>query len=135
MSPYVLLVASLALFSGGYCTGAIENENHSEDAFLRSTLFPPTETNVSLVRFYLWTRANPGVDDFDELYVGDEESVLDSHFDAGRKTKVLAHGWTSDGFDSFVTNATMLYLEKGKIPQPTNGPHFNPNFFTQRTAM
>ena len=119
MSQHALLVASLALFSGGFCTGGA-TENYSP------TLFPPTETNVSLVRFYLWTRANPGVDDYDELYVGDEESVLDSHFDAGRKTKILAHGWTSDGMDSFVTNATMLYLEKGDQKFPNQRPFLQP---------
>ena len=130
MSLHVLLVASSALFARGCCTES--TENYSE----RPTFFPPTETNVSLVRFYLWTRANPGVDDFDELYVDDEESILDSHFDAGRKTKILAHGWTSDGMDSFVTNATMRYLEKGnnKIPRPTAAPP-STSSFAQRTAM
>ena len=79
------------------------------------TLFPPTETNVSMVRFYLWTRENPGVDDFDELFVGDEESILNSHFDPQKKTKVLAHGFTSDGLDDFVVYTTEAYLEKGEL--------------------
>ena len=78
------------------------------------SLFPPAETNVSLVRFYLWTRENPDVDDFDELFMGDEESILNSHFDPQKKTKILAHGFTSNGMDDFVTYTTEAYLEKGE---------------------
>ena len=114
------LLAFAALISGRTYTEA--NDSYPTDALLPTTSFPPTETNVSMVRFYLWTRENPYVDDFDELFVGDEESILNSHFDPQKKTKILAHGFTSDGMDDFVTYTTEAYLEKGEehiniIPQ------------------
>ena len=47
-----------------------------------------TDTNVSTIRFYLWTRDNSGDDDFDELFVGDGgASILGSRYDGGRRTK------------------------------------------------
>ena len=47
-----------------------------------------TDTNVSTIRFYLWTRDNSGDDDFDELFVDEGgESILGSRYDGGKKTK------------------------------------------------
>ena len=88
--------------------------SYPTDDLKHLALSPPAETNVSLVQFYLWTRENPDVDDFDELFMGDEESISNSHFDPRKKTKILAHGFTSNGMDDFVTYTTEAYLEKGE---------------------
>ena len=73
-----------------------------------------TDTNVSLIRFYLYTRQNPGLQDYDELFVDDAESIINSHFDVAKKTKIVAHGFSSGPFTS---NAAITlreaYLEKG----------------------
>merc|ERR1712241_1464813 len=107
----VTFVAPLICLIGG---ASMENTAvYGTNTYLSNpTIFPPTETNVSLIRFYLWTRDNPIEDDYDELFVDDEESILNSHFDGGKKTKVLAHGFTSNGLTSFVRNAREAYLEK-----------------------
>ena len=110
----VTFVALLICIIGG---ASMENGVvYGYDTYLSNpTIFPPTETNVSLIRFYLWTRENQVEEDYDELFVGDEESTLNSHFDGRKKTKILAHGFTSSGLTSFVRNAREAYLEKGKI--------------------
>lgn len=120
------LLALTFLISGRAFTEA--NDSFPRDDLMRSTSFPPTETNVSLVRFYLWTRENPDVEDFDELFVGDEESILSSHFDPQKKTKILAHGFTSDGKDDFVTYTTEAYLEKGE-------EHILPNLYLIKASF
>ena len=98
--------------------GSVSTENtvvYGSDTYLTNpTMFPPTETNVSLIRFYLWTRENQVEDDYDELFVGDEESILNSHFDGGKKTKILVHGYTSNGLSSFPRDAREAYLKKGE---------------------
>jgi len=86
--------------------------NGSDLHFSNPTMFPPTETNVSLIRFYLWTRENQVEEDYDELFVDDNESLLNSHFDARRRTKILVHGYTSNGLASFVKDVREAYLEK-----------------------
>ena len=74
-----------------------------------------TDTNVSTIRFYLWTRDNSGDDDFDELFVGDGgESILGSRYDGGRRTKVLVHGYGDNGRTGWVRNMKDAYLAKGK---------------------
>ena len=74
-----------------------------------------TDTNVSLIRFYLYTRQNPGLYDYDELFVDDAESILDSHFDVAKKTKIVAHGFSSGPFTSGgALTLREAYLEKGK---------------------
>ena len=85
-----------------------------------ATVFFPTETNVSLVRFYLWTRESNDMNDFDELYVGDEDSILTSCSYPQKKTKILAHGFTSNGMDNFVTGTTEAYLNKVEKQQMTD---------------
>ena len=70
------------------------------------------ETNVSYIRFYLWTRQNPGTEDFDELFVDDVGSILESHFDASKKTKILAHGAGGKGLD--LGELRNAYLAKGR---------------------
>ena len=73
-----------------------------------------TDTNVSLIRFYLYTRQNPGLQEYDELYVDDAESILNSHFDVAKKTKIVAHGFSSGPFTSGAAIALReAYLEKG----------------------
>ena len=75
-----------------------------------------TDTNVSLIRFYLYTRQNPGLQEYDELFVDDAESILDSHFDVARKTKIVAHGFSSGPFTSGAAiTLREAYLEKGKV--------------------
>jgi len=72
---------------------------------------PRTDTNVSSIRFYLWTRDNSGADDFEELFVGDDgESILNSRYDGGRKTKVLVHGYGDYGRTGWVQNMRDAYL-------------------------
>ena len=105
-------ILSVSLFAVQIGGAAIEEEDGL--ATMAPTRFPPTETNVSLIRFYLWTRDNQVEEEYDELFVGDGESILNSHFDGGKKTKVLAHGFTSSGLTSFVGNAREAYLEKGE---------------------
>ena len=115
MTDYRLLtvafVGSLVCIMGSV---SAHNTVHESDAFLSNlTMVPPTESNVSLIRFYLWTRENQVEEDYDELFVDDEESVLNSHFDGSKKTKILDHGYTSNGLASFVRNAREAYLLKG----------------------
>ena len=70
---------------------------------------------MSSIRFYLWTRDNPGADDFEELFVGDYgESILNSRYDGGRKTKVLVHGYGDYGRTGWVQNMRDAYLTLGK---------------------
>ena len=109
----VTFVAPLICLIGGV---SMENTAvYGSNTYLSNpTIFPPTETNVSLIRFYLWTRDNPMEDDYDELFVDDEDSIFNSHFDGRRKTKILVHGFTSNGLTSFVRNAREAYLEKGE---------------------
>ena len=108
----MIIISSLVYIFGCVCA---ENSDvyGSDFHFSNPTLFPPTETNVSLIRFYLWTRENQVEEDYDELFVDDNESLLNSHFDARRRTKILVHGYTSNGLTSFVKNAREAYLEKG----------------------
>ena len=109
----IISVSLFAVLIGG---AAVEEEDDLAATLFppNATLFPPTETNVSLIRFYVWTRDNQVEDEYDELFIGDAESILNSHFDGGKKTKVLAHGFGSSGLTSFVASAREAYLEKGK---------------------
>ena len=71
------------------------------------------DTNVSTIRFYLWTRDNTGDDDFDELFVGDGgESILGSRYDGVRKTKVLVHGYGDSGLTGWVRSMKDAYLAR-----------------------
>ena len=96
----IILIGILALFAHGVS---------AEDFWAFRT-----DTNVSLIRFYLYTRQNPGLQDYDELFVDDAESIVHSHFDVAKKTKIVAHGFSSGPFTS---NAAITlreaYLEKG----------------------
>ena len=44
----------------------------------------------------------------------DLQSVVDSNFNASLKTKVLVHGYTGDGDQSWVIRMKAGFLEKGK---------------------
>ena len=44
----------------------------------------------------------------------DLQSVVDSNFNASLKTKVLVHGYTGDGDQSWVIRMKNGFLEKGK---------------------
>lgn len=48
------------------------------------------------VHFWLWTRSNPGAEDFYELIINDVANLLASPFDASLPTHVLAHGWNTN---------------------------------------
>ena len=73
---------------------------------------PTTSTNVSEVRFYLWTRQNPEHEQ--ELFFRNEESVTGSLFNPEVKTKVLVHGFTSSGKTTWVRRVTAAYLKMGE---------------------
>ena len=62
-------------------------------------------------------RENSGDDDFDELFVGDEQGVLDSRFDGARKTKLLVHGYGDSGRTGWVRRMKDAYLTKGELGQ------------------
>ena len=109
--PVIIISSFIYIF--GYVSAENSVVNGSDLHFSNPTMFPPTETNVSLIRFYLWTRENQVEEDYDELFVDDNESLLNSHFDARRRTKILVHGYTSNGLASFVKNVREAYLEKG----------------------
>ena len=66
------------------------------------------------------------MNNFDELYGGDEDSILTSRFDPQKKTKILAHGFTSNGMDDFVTGTTEAYLGTILKGRPQNFWDFGP---------
>ena len=68
-------------------------------------------TNITLTRFYLWTRANPTVEQ--ELIWGDLSSLSDSNFNSSLPTKVLVHGCTGNGKQQWVLNTRDNYLSQG----------------------
>ena len=48
----------------------------------------------------------------------DSESILGSNFDGGKKTKILVHGYTDSGLESFydwIENMVNAYLENGNM--------------------
>ena len=51
---------------------------------------------------------------FQELMFEDLQSVVDSNFNASLKTKVLVHGYTGGGAQSWVIRMKAGFLEKGK---------------------
>ena len=69
-------------------------------------------TDETRTRFLLWTRQNPS--SYQELMFEDLQSVVDSNFNASLKTKVLVHGYTGDGDQSWVIRMKSGFLEKGK---------------------
>ena len=69
-------------------------------------------TDETRTRFLLWTRQNPS--SFQEIMFEDLQSVVDSNFNASLKTKVLVHGYTGDGDQSWVIRMKAGFLEKGK---------------------
>lgn len=68
-------------------------------------------TNETLTKYYLWTRDNPST--HQELTFADVDSLLNSNFDSGRKTKVLVHGYTGFGTQGWVLRMKGKFLEKG----------------------
>lgn len=75
-------------------------------------------TNASLTRYYLWTRENPSSSQ--EVLFGNIESFQNSNFNVERKTKVLVHGYTGNGRQSWVINVKNRFLEKGKTTKQKN---------------
>ena len=69
-------------------------------------------TDETRTRFLLWTRQNPSRTQ--ELMFEDLQSVVDSNFNASLKTKVLVHGYTGGGAQSWVIRMKAGFLEKGK---------------------
>ena len=68
-------------------------------------------TNVTLTKFYLWTRQNPSVEQ--ELIWGDLPSILNSNFESSKPTKVLVHGCTGNGKQQWVLDTRDNYLSIG----------------------
>ena len=68
-------------------------------------------TNVTLTKFYLWTRQNPSVEQ--ELIWGDLPSILNSNFESSKQTKVLVHGCTGNGKQQWVLDTRDNYLSIG----------------------
>ena len=66
------------------------------------------------------------MNNFDDFYVGDEDSILISRFDPQKNTKILAHGFTSNGMDDFVTGTTEAYLGTIHKGRPQNFWDFGP---------
>jgi len=67
-------------------------------------------TDETRTRFLLWTRQNPS--SYQELMFEDLQSVVDSNFNASLKTKVLVHGYTGGGAQSWVIRMKAGFLEK-----------------------
>merc|ERR1711971_1136081 len=67
-------------------------------------------TDETRTRFLLWTRQNPSRTQ--EIMFEDLQSVVDSNFNASLKTKVLVHGYTGDGDQSWVIRMKNGFLEK-----------------------
>lgn len=85
-------------------------------AFLSFVSFHITNaisTDETLTKFLLYTRENPGNNDEQELVFANYSSIQDSNFDAGRKTKVLVHGYTGFGRMGWVMGVKNKYLQKG----------------------
>ena len=70
-------------------------------------------TNVSLTRFYLWTRDNPEVEQ--ELLFDNLDSIQNSNFRSEWPTKVLVHGYTGNGKQSWVLQTRDNYLSISKF--------------------
>ena len=68
-------------------------------------------TNVTLTKFYLWTRQNPSEEQ--ELIWGDLPSILNSNFESSKPTKVLVHGCTGNGKQQWVLDTRDNYLSIG----------------------
>ena len=68
-------------------------------------------TDVTLTRYYLWTRQNQNSDQ--ELLFGNLTSIEDSFFDGSKKTKVLVHGYCDNGKTGWVLRMKDAYLGKG----------------------
>ena len=67
-------------------------------------------TNVSEVRFLLYTRENPT--DY-ELLDFTAESITDSHFNPLRNTKILVHGYTDNGQVTWIRQVRDAYFSVG----------------------
>ena len=77
-------------------------------------------TNVSLTRYLLWTRENPSISQ--EIFFEDLDSVSNSNFDGQKPTKILAHGYTGNGKQSWVIKVRDNFLEKGTLPPKKRNP-------------
>ena len=74
---------------------------------------------MQISEYQRWTqRRRAGKYEYQELFVGDSESILGSNYDGGKKTKILVHGYTDNGLESFydwIENMVDAYLENGEI--------------------
>ena len=69
-------------------------------------------TDETRTKFLLWTRQNPS--GTQELLFEDLSSVVNSNFNSTLKTKVLVHGYTGSGTQSWVTHMKDSFLLKGE---------------------
>jgi len=67
-------------------------------------------TDETKTKFLLWTRQNPT--GTQELLFEDLSSVVNSNFNSTLKTKVLVHGYSGSGTQSWVTNMRDSFLLK-----------------------
>jgi len=68
--------------------------------------------NISDVRYLLWTRDNPGDDDFYQLHYRDPDSLSDSPFKGERPTYFIMHGFARHGLVSWIRDAKTGILEQ-----------------------
>ena len=68
-------------------------------------------TDVTLTRYYLWTRQNQNIEQ--ELIFGNLSNIQESNFDGSKKTKVFVHGYTGNGKQGWIINGKDLHLGKG----------------------
>jgi len=67
-------------------------------------------TDVTLTRYYLWTRQNQNIEQ--ELIFGNLSNIQESNFDGSKKTKVFVHGYTGNGKQGWIINGKDLHLGK-----------------------
>ena len=70
-------------------------------------------TDVTLTRYYLWTRQNQNIEQ--ELIFGNLSNIQESNFDGSKKTKVFVHGYTGNGKQGWIINGKDLHLGKGML--------------------
>ncbi|TRY63468.1 hypothetical protein TCAL_11838 [Tigriopus californicus] len=64
------------------------------------------------VKFFIWTRDNPGIEDL-ILPSNLDNDLSASHFKAGLPIKILIHGFSDNGKTDWITNMRDTFLENG----------------------
>ncbi|XP_054742093.1 pancreatic lipase-related protein 2-like isoform X2 [Anastrepha obliqua] len=71
----------------------------------------PTGRSTAQVYYYLYTNENPTTADM--LVTDDTESLQKSHFNKNNPTKIIIHGWQSNGNTALTTLIRDAYFSKG----------------------